>query len=203
MEPWVRSDRHLTFTLASVALDKMATYATEVLSGFVLPASLYRRDAVLSLESMYHMSPPIGGRHSHRFVMFSPLNLPNSTVVVTNRVDGFSSLSFELAAKHQMNQFQVISTPELDEYPQNLIRLWERGVEIRRVLAMKDSDRWVFLQSGTPTFAEDVAVYSRRKIKDRLNRFEIIEIMRRYGVDILSDGFWSSDRSAIYFLNYT
>jgi hypothetical protein len=66
---------------------------------------------------------------------------------------------------------------------------------------MKDGDRWVFWQEGTPLRAENLHDYTKRRKRDRLTRESLIEILKKeFEWDLLDDRTWTSDKEGIYFI---
>ncbi len=66
-------------------------------------------------------------------------------------------------------------------------------------MAMRDSDAWKFFQKGEPQDFEEVALYEKRIIRQRLDRGAIIRYLRRIGWDISKLSFWESTMEATYF----
>ena len=119
--------------------------------------------------------------------------------MMTNVADGWNSLSWLLAKKHEELQFQVLSSEEGASYPINRIEIWRKGCTVRTILAMKDSDRWLFSQEGVVESFEQPSLYKKRRIRDRLTREIIIQYLRSVGWDIERDDFWKSLGRVTYY----
>jgi hypothetical protein len=94
---------------------------------------------------------------------------------------------------------QAISTRLNVEYPSNRIEVWKTGKSIRKVIAMRDSDEWEFMERGELQDFEEKDLYRNRIIQKRLDRQAITRYLRRVGWDISDQSFWKSDVDAIYF----
>jgi hypothetical protein len=120
-------------------------------------------------------------------------------VLVANLQDGWSSLCHLLAREHRQFQIQAKSTRPGAAWPQNKIDVWGDGERSRVVMAMRDTDAWKFFQKGEPRDFEEVALYERRIIRQRLDRDAIVRYLRRIGWDISKPSFWESTMEATYF----
>jgi len=153
----------------------------------------------LSLDRIYNVEPPAGSAHLFKVVSYSPAAAPDSSCIVTNLSDGWNSLSYLLAKEHKAYQVQVISTRQGVEFPQNRIEIWNNGESRRTVMAMKDGEKWMFLEKGSVQEFEDEGNYKRRKKKDRLTRDILIRYLEDIGFSITLPAFWLAAGSAIYY----
>ena len=72
------------------------------------------------------------------------------------------------------------------------------GEILRAVYAMNDG-RWVFHQQGEPLDVEQVELYKKRRIRDRVTYGYVCDVAGRLGYDIRSPEFWKTKRDAFYY----
>lgn len=193
----VRSNRFLSMTLFRLPLEAVDNTVRRVLerigkrmSRLVLPLDVY---------DLYEVEPPSGGAHLHRFVLYEPSNARGTTALMTNLRDGWNSLSDLLANEHLKLQVQVISTSEDAEYPQQFFQIWSNGRSDRTVMLMRDSERWIFEERGSPRDFEFTASYAVLPKRKRLTRDMLISYLGALGWDIGGSDFWNSERNAIQY----
>jgi hypothetical protein len=87
-------------------------------------------------------------------------------VLVTNLADGWNSLSDNIAKEHDEFQMQIISTRTEAQYPKNSLEVWRHGLSVRKIMAMRDSDDWIFFQGGAPEDYENQSFYARSMKKN-------------------------------------
>jgi hypothetical protein len=163
------------------------------------PGRFRRSSGPFDLARIYAVEPPRGGAHLFKVAIYTPRQVPTICVLVTNLVDGWNSLCHNLAREHRQFQIQAKSTRPGAEWPQNKIDVWSDGKSSRVVMAMRDSDAWKFFQKGEPQDFEEVALYEKRIIRQRLDRDAIIRYLRRIGWDISKLSFWESTIEANIF----
>jgi len=66
----------------------------------------------------------------------------------------------------------------------------------RRLMASKDEAGWDFAQEGPVQSFENPAHYTKRMVRDRLNREIITEYLEKLGFMITQEGFWATDKPA-------
>lgn len=201
MNTWARPDRFLSFTLARVPIGEFDSLVADILAGF-RTEPMRRRGAPLALDSIYDVAPLPGGVQPKRMVLFAPKSTANCTVMVTNSIDGQSSLSHVAAGRHRQFQIQVISTEIQAKFPQNRFTSWNYGEETRSVICMLDTRGWLFYERGKPQPFENVENYRRRRRRDRLTRDILTSYLSSIGIDFTSSDFWTSSQEAVYYLPY-
>lgn len=191
------SGRFLSVAIADTSRDGLDQAAERV---FDRIAAGHIRKSVrkLCLADIYEIDPPPGAAHLSTVAVFSPPTLTGISALVTNLADGWNSLCHLVATEHRRFQIQVISTRDNVKYPQHRIEVWHNGMSTRVVMAMRDSDEWVFVDKGEPEGFEETALYQKRLIKDRLNRAIIVRCLQRIGWDVTQSSFWEAE-DAVYF----
>jgi hypothetical protein len=160
---------------------------------------MMRSQAALDIDLIYGLAPPPGGAHLYKTVVYVPRLVPNVSILIANLRDGWSSLSYLVSKKLGKFQLQIISTEDGVEYPQNKFEVWRAGTSARSVMAMRDSDKWVFYQRGETECFEEPQLYSKRRISERLTREILIRYLQSLDWDIESREFWESAQDAIYY----
>ena len=165
----------------------------------IVPDRFSSFQAPVELTRIYEIEPPAGSPHLKNLLLFSPRSNPKECVLICNLRDGWASLSWLLAKELKSLQIRISSTPQGAEYPQSLFELWQAGQSIRLVMAMRDSDKWVFVERGATQPFEEPDLYKKFRKKARLERETLVRYSRRIGWDIAEDDFWTSDEPGTYF----
>jgi hypothetical protein len=194
----ISPNRFLSMTITNASRESVDQSLQTVLSR-IKPHRFRRVPAPLHLQEIYDIEPPAGGAHAFKLVIYTPTQFPGGCVLITNLADGWNSLAYLIAREHQQFQVQVISTRSGAEYPQNLIKVWRNGQCTRTVMAMRDSDKWVFLSDGELESFEDKLLYKNRIKKDRLDRQSIIRYLGKIGWNIANKSFWQAEGEAFYY----
>jgi hypothetical protein len=194
----ISPNRFLSFTVARVPLRQVDREVEAVLSR-IAKDRFRRYTPGQRLPELYDIEPPPGGAHLYRVTIHAPKNCAGASVIRTNVADGWSSLSYLVAREHESYQMQIISTRADVEYPQNRIEIWNNGESKRVVMAMRDSDRWEFVQDGIPENFEDLTLYTNRIKRKRLDRAVLVKYAQRAGFEIAQSGFWRSDAKVVCF----
>jgi len=79
----------------------------------------------------------------------------------------------------------------------NLFNHIVSGVVSRVVYAMIDN-KWVFCEEGESMWFEDIMLYKKSAIRNRMNREILISYCEKLGLDIRDDNFWQSDNILHY-----
>ena len=195
--PALDQDRFLSFTVVDQLLSATSETVADIVRNFTLSLPLIRTEEALDLERIYVGSPPRGGAHPHKFVLYAPKIHGGSTVLITNLRDGWSSLSYMLAKRLGTKQVQVIATNR-DESSQVYFQAWAGGVR-RSVMCMRDSHAWVFHTQGEPMPFENLAAYAERRVSRRLTRKMALDYVMEMGWDASNPEFWRAKGDATYF----
>ena len=195
--PASRLDYFLSFTVLAEPIDVTSAVVASIFEQFQLSQPMLKSEEPLSLDRIYIGSPPPGGAHPHRVVLYAPKSSIGSTVVITNRRDGWSSLSRVLAKRLGAKQAQLTATNKI-EYPAVLFCAWLHGTE-RAVVCMRDGHAWVFHTQGQELPFEETSAYSARRISKRLTREMALRYVKALGWDAAESEFWQAQGDAIYF----
>ncbi len=197
--PPYSSQRFLSLTVINTPCDQVIAAIEKILLRWSSADCFKKSLAPLDLYSLYEVEPPSGGAHFFKVVVFKPGVSSSITVVITNRSDGWNSLSDALSESLKCFQIQAVSSKDGDEYPIHRFQVWRDGISSRIVQALRDSDKWQFYDEGKIENFENPNHYKHRRISDRLSREILIEYFRVLGWDIADGEFWTSGDEAIYF----
>lgn len=151
------------------------------------------------LRMPFKGAPKPGGAHDVDSVFFTTSAAPGYTILLANLEDGWSSLGFAISKHLPGRVFQCALATLDEEYPMNAIYILEDGKNIRCVRAMKDYPRWDFFETGERQPFENPAYYTRRYIRDRLNREIMVEYLEKLGIHIRDPLFWQAEGNALHF----
>jgi hypothetical protein len=152
-------------------------------NGQPIPDFFLTQEATLSLP--YFDVPVVSA--PHKMVFWEPQNCRGTTVCMDATPGG----PIELARE---SPFRWIGCVIAERPPFPGCTFDDVQGEIRRGLAaIKESGGWVFHSWGPVQPYEDTAYYTRRLIKDRLNRQVITDYLQRLGADISDERFWQTD----------
>jgi len=139
-----------------------------------------------------------------KFVLYEPVTNPGSTVFFANFTDGWYTAVRNYSKIYKKNAFQVgFTTSELIDYPAFFFYYFylNKGKFTERTVHAIKEDKWVFYSDDNPLAIEDVANYTKRSIKDRINNNIIIEYLKKAGYDLTDIPFYTSNKKAILFTN--
>ena len=187
----------LVLALFSAALEDVSGALVEVIAEHFEPGHFGLFERTLDLGKVYTTRPPAGGAHAKRAALFEPAAARGTAAMVANLEDGWLTM-VNVLAQRVAGEHLLIRTDEAKEFPMTDLEVWSGGSSVRYVGALKEDPSWEFNQRGEPREFEDVATYSKRRIRDRLNRDLLVELVRRAGWSIDHSGFWESERPAFY-----
>ena len=98
----------------------------------------------------------------------------NGIIMLPNLQDGWITLFYRLTSDLKINgyHFKICS----NKVPYNCIIYIEKGIKKRICYTLKDGNKWIFYETGTPLYFEEIKNYKNRIKKERLNK----EIMLKY-----------------------
>lgn len=190
--------RHIFFTCVPRPLPAVQAAVLEVLAG-VSVLSFRENVRAMGLEDIYTDEPPAGARHPSSVMLFAPRTSPGCTVLFANAQDGWMTLTVSTSKKLAGPFYSLDLGSDRVEWPMYRLAVRENGEDIRCMHVMKDSDRWVFYQKGDPIPEEDVTMYQKRRVRDRMTREYLVGVAERLGFPVADDSFWRSDIEAVYF----
>ncbi|HET6247318.1 MAG TPA: hypothetical protein VFE47_06405 [Tepidisphaeraceae bacterium] len=177
--------------------------AQTFLDGFNEPSNSSKRDAFGSPIKQYFVKEIDGpipfpymnkaersARVPHRIVFWEPRIRPHTTVLTGIYADGLNHSVFRLSEDrpYAWVNVRMYSSPV---YPGCFLDYYaDRRKTERRLLATTDERGWDFAQKGPVQPFENTEYYSRRLIKDRLNREIITEYLEKLGYQVMDDNFW-------------
>lgn len=195
----LQSYSHIAFTCMVRSLEQTRL---EVRNQLLRPdriTPVVETEGEVDLGEIYLEAPLPGGRHPAKALFFAPRIAPQVTVMFANYADGWQTLSACISKRIPEPIYRFALSADEHDWPMYLFEIWEGGVQRRHVSVIKDVDRWKFWQTGEPLPEEDVAVYKKRRIRDRLTRQYLVSLAERLGFPVGDDRFWQSDSKAVYF----
>jgi hypothetical protein len=155
-------------------------------NGQPIPDFFLTQEATLSLPYVDVPLPVVST--PYKMVIWEPQNCPSTSVCMCATTGGPVELARE-------SPFRWIGCVIADRSPSPGCTFDHVQGDIRRGLAaIKEAKGWVFHSWGPVQPYEDMAYYTNRLIKDRLNRQVITEYLQRLGADISDDRFWQTDK---------
>ena len=196
--PAAAPERFLSVTVAAAPLVRLDTALSEIFDR-IKPGRMPRREGTFDPLDLYLTEPVAGGAHPHRVTISSPVGAAETSILLTNLRDGWSSLSMLVARAHLALQAQVRSTPVGVEYPLHSLQIWRGGETDRYVRVMRDDDRWTFYERGSVQPFEDQSSYRRHRVSDRIGRSTLLDYCRALGWDLASPDFWTASGDAVHY----
>ena len=192
---------HFSFCVMShirASLDVVRTGIDFCLNRFGVIAEFDKSIEPLNLGSVYVDRPPAGSVHRIVLVAYAPMASTDSTVVVVNLEDGWSSLiqcvSSRVSGEHLLLQLGS----SVMTYPRVAFERFVGGRLERTVAVWKEEDRWQFWNEGQVQNWENTEAYRNRSIKSRLTCDALIAGLKSISIDIESDEFWTANGKAHY-----
>lgn len=120
----------------------------------------------------------------------------DKTMLVSNVTDGWDTLCNAIAIRTKTDLYKFAWSNADHPDAMNAFRYTDFSAgdvsaafrAQRVVYAMKDP-RWIFYETGKPLPFEDVSLYKKRKITDRMNKPIIISYCGRLGIDVTAPDF--------------
>lgn len=118
------------------------------------------------------------------FVCWENESYPDIIFFASKQVDGLNSLCYMLRKKIQCAMLQCSLSNKASEHnPMYRFHYTNALGEERIIMAYKE-DKWIFYQSGIPLSFENIELYRKHRIKDRLNNNIIKDYLLKLNIDI-------------------
>lgn len=152
----------------------------------------------VNFKEIYYPFPPLGGAHFQNFIIWEPLNKPNTTVFYVNLSDGWNSLMEVYADKWKKECIHISMSDKSLNDPMCHFYYY-CGKNKRIIQSYKDDDKWVFYETGNLLPFEETQYYKKRYIKDRLPNELIMQYLSSMGWDIAHRDFWNTKQLVFNF----
>ncbi len=130
-------------------------------------------------------------------IFFEPSGVSNKTVVLGNS-GGWATLCNYICKNIGLRNIQFDMNSENSPIRRNSLFVHEKGNQIRAVQTIiNEYNKWEFNSKGTTMPFENTGYYEKTDIKGRLNKEILIEYCIGYGLNILDDAFFNSNRKAL------
>jgi hypothetical protein len=141
---------------------------------------------------------PSRGATAAKGVVFTPFQgKTQGTAMLTNLIDGWQTLGVAVSARLTCNCWQF-TVSNREEHPRNAFTFIEDGLK-RRVVSVQRDPQWVFFAKGDVLDIETEALYTQRRVKDRVTPEYVLALAKKAGFPIGEDAFWTTDDSSIAF----
>lgn len=183
----------ITFTYYNMSIEKVLQYIIEKFKEKIITKeATVEPDKITTdmfLLNSCWKNPEYENHKQLEAFFYNPKNMDKKTVMVTNALDGWSTLSRIIGNYFGCEYIKVRLDDELIPEPMNSF-IYARDNEERVVYSIKEGRKWTFYSTGKPVFFENMDYYKKIRINKRMNRSILIEYCNNIGLDILSDSFW-------------
>lgn len=134
-----------------------------------------------NLKNFYN--PSSSASKDDVFVFWKEKKYENRILFTSNSSDGRFTLCNRLSKILSCNYFMCRMLLETEEiYPFFEIRYKRYGIEEERCVQAYKDPKWTFFEKGEPLDFEDLELYKKKYIRDRLNSDIIISYLSKYGI---------------------
>lgn len=193
--PSLDSFDFLVLGLFRAPLHEVRSAAQTIIEETFPPGSFEISEAPLDIDCIYTSSPPPGGAHEKRAVLFEPGTSRGSTALIANIEDGWLT-TCNVLAKRIPGEHVLVRSCTQPAYPLADMEVWKDGASVRYVGALREEPSWSFESRGEPRSFEEPANYKKRKITERLNREILVGYLAKIGWQLADREFWNSSLPA-------
>jgi hypothetical protein len=202
MSAFIEEYSYLTFTLVRGTLSEVQAEIKLLLEGpdDRPPACHYSYwMAPADPKSVYFPEPQGGARLPIVSMLWEPTVSRGLVAFMANSRDGWIQLIRHYSRRFPRDCLSIQTSRAGEEAIRNDFEFFRGGSEVRMVAAWMDEPGWQFYAKGDTQPFENVAYYSKKRIRDRLNRGIVVEYAQTFGADILDSAFWTSTEGAFWF----
>ena len=150
----------------------------------------------LDLSVLYSVAPPKGGAHFPGFLLWEPTNQPGTTAMLSNCMDGLQRRLLFLNQIYGRECMRVLLSRDYNYMPECCFEFFGERGQHRRVEVFRER-KWEFRSEGEPLAFEDLAIYRRKVLRERLTPEIIVGYLSRAGWEVAEDMFWMSEEKAV------
>jgi len=168
--------------------------------------ALERGDVSIRRAPLERQRPAFGPpMHSHhrQGIFFVPTTWSEGCILKSNVSDGWYTLVLQLSSRLACKTIHwelSFGNGSMDSFV-NAFYLNISGDKPRRAVRclQEGSGRWDYFAAGDVQPFECADYYSRRQLKDRINREILIEYLLTLGMNVRDDAFWSTMAPTVIF----
>jgi len=158
----------------------------------------------INLQDIYNVSPPSGGAHFSKFLLWEPQNLLGKTVFFSNYEDGKYTLILNYCRTFNCKAISIAISNQETIYPAFNFYYFDfshkKNIE-RTISLIKDGKKWAFFSKGEVQHFENISNYENKLKIKRINKGIILSYLLKLGIDIENDKFWRSTSDAATYFN--
>lgn len=152
---------------------------------------LYNKAQIYSFTQESHLT-------RIKYMLWTPVSSDIFTIFLTNMSDGWITLMNFYSKRYNREIFYITLSDYNLMFP--IYRFYRiHGTKKRIVQLIKEEDGWSFFEEGEHLSFENMEIYKKRKIKDRLSNELIVEYLQKIGIDCVSKEFWRSEGFAKFY----
>ena len=152
--------------------------------------SLSKLQSLLSREE--YVSP---NSYTATAFFYRPLNAPDFVCMRTPLEDGWQTLFNVLSLELGVESYRISASSGRDDF--YCFQSYQQGKE-RVVYLMKDT-KWIFYEKGERLPCEQSDMYTKRRIRDRLNEPMLLNYLLQVGLDARDSLFYHSKDNVLVF----
>jgi hypothetical protein len=153
------------------------------------------------LKTIYFPSPPKGGSHLTKILLWEPEIIKGVSCFFTNYEDGRYTLVLNYCKDFKHRAIRVAFSNNQDSNPSfmfNYIDFSNNNESERIIYLIKDDKKWEFFTKGEPLFFENIDNYTKKRKAERFNKTIILEYLGKVGIDMNSKKFWEHHKSTFF-----
>ena len=133
--------------------------------------------------------------NSYTAFFHRPLNAPDFVCMRTPLEDGWQTLFNALSLELGVESYRISESSGRDDF--YCFQSYQQGKE-RVVYLMKDT-KWIFYEKGERLPCEQSDMYTKRRIRDRLNEPMLLDYLLQVGLDARDSSFYHSEEDVLVF----
>jgi len=132
-------------------------------------------------------------------ILWSPVCSPELTAFMPAVQSGDYFVAQYSHDRFGLHVVETRSTTQCVEWPVNEFIAHTPGGKRRIVRSMRDSPRWSFYAEGEPLGYEKLDNYTKRRIRDRVTRSDVLQLIAAWGAPVQTPDFWRTSKPAYTF----
>jgi hypothetical protein len=127
---------------------------------------------------------------SYKAIFFEPEDRPESTVMISNLLDGWLTLTNIIAGKIENPCYMFTLSYKDNSESKNSFVFYKNNGIARTAYVLRDGNKWIFYDKGDLQPFENPDNYKRRLNKDKINHTVILDYCSKIGINIENNKFW-------------
>lgn len=177
-----RDFEYLTFSIYDISdLSKVADVIRKIYESKLNTQKAVMYNDIPTMEEYFN--PKKGGRHLVKFSFWSTALHPNKVFFASNYEDGLFNLCKKIQTLLGCPLTMCTLSNESNPHPMFMFYYSQSNIQERLIQVYKE-DKWVFYEIGKPISIENMCLYNKRLVKDRLNNGVIENYLLKLGVSL-------------------